>query len=216
MPILIDGYNLLNAAGIFARGRRGYTLERARAALLESLAAVLPAEELPCVAIVFDAKEAPPGLAREAKFRGMQVLFAADHDEADDLIEEMIRAESSPRQLTVVSSDHRLQRAARRRKAAAIDSGKWYAEVLRTKQQRQLDGTADSGKPTLPLPDEAVADWLREFGPVDTPSSNVPAAEDKHRQAPKNDPESDDLWNPFPPGYAEDLFDDLADDSDDT
>lgn len=213
MPILIDGYNLLNASGIFAQGRRGYTLERARAALLAFLADALPADELSRTSIVFDAKDAPPGVAREAKFRGIQVFFAAHHDEADDLIEEMIRAESSPRQLTVVSSDRRIQRAARRRKAVAIDSAPWCAEVRRQKHLRASDGTADSSKPTLPLSDKVVVDWLREFGSVDVPSTDVPATDDERRAAPTGDQETDNVWNPFPPGYAEDLFDDDTDET---
>lgn len=206
MTLLIDGYNLLNASGIFARGRRGHTLERARQALLEFLADALPDEQRPRTAIVFDAKDAPPGLPRESRFRGIQVLFAARYEEADDLIEELIRAESSPRQLTVVSSDHRIQRAARRRKATAIDSEPWYTEITRQRRQRERDGGIDESKPTLPLPDEAVADWLREFDDVDVPSAENEPETDIPRDEKATD-DVDDPWNPFPPGYADDLFD---------
>jgi hypothetical protein len=41
----------------------------------------------------------------------------------------LIRKHSSPRALTVVSSDHRLHRAARRRRATPIDSDRWVADV---------------------------------------------------------------------------------------
>ena len=45
-------------------------------------------------------------------------------------IEELIRKESAPRRLTVVSSDHRVQRAARRRKA--MRSTPWSGRRSRT------------------------------------------------------------------------------------
>ncbi len=76
---------------------------------------------------MFDAADAPPGLPRTLEHRGLTVRFAAKSGSADELIEELIRADSAPRRLMVVSSDHRLQRAARRRKATAIDSDVWYA-----------------------------------------------------------------------------------------
>lgn len=214
MPILIDGYNLLNASGIFSRGRGGHTLERARAALLAFLADALPVEDRPRTTIVFDAKDAPPGLPREGQFRGIKIFFAARHEEADDLIEEMIRAESSPRQLTVVSSDHRIQRAARRRKALAVDSQQWHTDVVRQQHQREGDIGFDESKPTLPLPDDLVADWLREFEDIEMPTSgagsdSAPTSVESESTDDNSDRDRDleDPWNPFPPGYAEDLFD---------
>ncbi|MFW5835236.1 MAG: NYN domain-containing protein, partial [Pseudomonadota bacterium] len=111
--VLIDGYNLLHATGILARGIGPGTLERARMALLGFLAASLEPEQLPRTTVVFDAADHPPGLPREVEHRGLKVLFAAGYADADTLIEQLIRRDSAPRQLTVVSSDHRIQRPAR-------------------------------------------------------------------------------------------------------
>ena len=106
-------------------------LERSRLALLNFLAESLEPAEMPRTTVVFDAREAPPGPAADAgDHRGLTVRFAARDDDADTLIEELIRADSAPRRLTVVSSDHRLQRAAHRRRARAVDSDVWYAEVV--------------------------------------------------------------------------------------
>ena len=66
--------------------------------------------------IVFDAKQAPPGLPHQLDHGGITVIFARGYDDADELIEELIASNSTPRRLTVVSSDHRIQRAARRRR----------------------------------------------------------------------------------------------------
>jgi uncharacterized protein len=170
MSLLIDGYNLLNATGIPSRGKGPGNLERARQALLNTLAESLPADELPRTTVVFDASESPWGVAREQKHRGITVLFAAKDDDADSVIERLIVADSAPKRLTVVSSDHRLQKAAHRRRATAIDSDVWFAQLLRDRAARlqsqspTANPTADIPKPSEPLSPGEVEHWLRQFG----------------------------------------------------
>lgn len=131
MTLLIDGYNMLNATGISGPIRSGVgSLERSRLALLNFLADALTPEEALRTTVVFDAQRPPPGLPRVLNHRGLTVRFASQYPDADSLLEELIRAEHVPRRLTVVSSDHRLQRAARRRRARAVDSEAWYQEIL--------------------------------------------------------------------------------------
>ena len=60
----------------------------------------------------------PPGLPRTFEYRGITVQFAPRNRIADELIADLILAERAPRQLTVVSSDHQVQRVARRRQCA--------------------------------------------------------------------------------------------------
>lgn len=226
MSLLIDGYNLLNAVGILGRGVGPGSLNRARLALLNFLAESLEAKEIRQTTVVFDARDPPRGSPRVLEHRGLTVRFASQYDDADSLIEELIRSDSTPRRLTVVSSDHRLQRAARRRKARAIDSDVWYAEIAEERRRRQKSVSESSARPPVPLLEEDVNYWLRQFGgesllqklfqeqwndkpvapqeppaekpPVEQPASDKPTAEEAARFA-----------NPFPPGYAEDL---LADD----
>ncbi|MEY4185380.1 MAG: hypothetical protein RIT02_414 [Planctomycetota bacterium] len=126
--LLIDGYNLLHAAGLgrrrFARGG----LELARTKLLQKLATELADEVCRDTVVVFDA-------AADADARNQQqqsptpesgwpfsVTFSAGTQSADDEIERLLSLHSSPRQVLVVSSDHRLHRAASRRGATGIDS----------------------------------------------------------------------------------------------
>ncbi len=129
MSLLIDGYNLLNATGIPSRGKGPGNLERARQALLNTLVESLPAEELSRTIVVFDGSESPWGVAKQQNHRGMTVMFASKDEDADTVIERLIVADSAPKRLTVVSSDHRLQRAANRRKAIAVDSDVWFART---------------------------------------------------------------------------------------
>ncbi|HZZ30008.1 MAG TPA: NYN domain-containing protein [Pirellulales bacterium] len=170
MSLIIDGYNLLNSTGIPSRGKGPGNLERARQALLNTLAESLVPEEVPRATVVFDASESPWGVAREQKHRGITVMFAAKDDDADSVIERLIAADSAPKRLTVVSSDHRLQKAAQRRRAVAVDSDVWFAQLLRDRAARlnanspDANPTADVPKPAGPLSPGEVEHWLRQFG----------------------------------------------------
>jgi uncharacterized protein len=164
MSLLIDGYNLLNATGILGRGIGPGGLQRAREALLNLLAESIPPEELSRATVVFDASEAPWGSARAVQHKGLAVRFASREADADTLIEEIIAKESAPRRLTVVSSDHRIQRAAHRRKATAVDSDKWFAQLMRDRRERSEGQPAGNVKPEGPLSAGEVEYWLEQFG----------------------------------------------------
>ncbi|MCA9268844.1 MAG: NYN domain-containing protein [Planctomycetales bacterium] len=164
MGILIDGYNLLNATGVEGVGR-GAPLEKARRGLVHALARALTPAEAAGTVVVFDSKFAPPGLPREESMCGITLLYAKDYDEADDLIEELIDIDRDPRRLVVVSGDHRLHRAARRRRATPVDSDVWFAQLERRSRASEPDGRASTGKAS-PSP-EASAAWLAEFADVD-------------------------------------------------
>ncbi len=166
MTLLIDGYNLIHEGGIVS-GRAGPgDLHRARLALANILAFSLPPETLRQTIVVFDAVAAPWGLPGEVVHRGVLMRFADRGREADDLIEELIAADSAPKRLVVVSSDHRLHRAARRRGAKAIDSEPWLRRLFAERRNRQSADDAQPGaaesKP-IPLPDDIDA-WLHCFG----------------------------------------------------
>ncbi|MEN6406328.1 MAG: NYN domain-containing protein [Thermoguttaceae bacterium] len=232
MSLLIDGYNLLYAAGISGRGAGPGGLQRSRLALLNFLAESIDPQELPRTTVVFDAHDAPVGLPRTVMHRGITVRFASQYESADELIEELIRTDSAPRRLTVVSSDHRLQRAAGRRRAKSVDSDVWSVELIRQRQQRNMRQIADERtvRPPVPLLEEDVNDWLRQFGgesalaawmareigpSADTlskrskkPSKQRRNSADSGTDKPIPD-SSDALDNPFPPGYGDDLLDEF-------
>ncbi len=216
MALLIDGYNLLHASGILPRGIGPGTLERARGALLNFLVESLQPEELARAVVVFDARAAPVGRPRTVTHRGLKVHFAPNPGDADALIEQLILQDSSPRRLTVVSSDHRLQRAAKRRRAQAIDSDRWYGEIVRRRMGRGKALADEPAKPTGPLSGGEVALWLKQFGmePADsgeageiakgTPADAI--QQDVPESPGEKPPPGPGLRNPFPPGYGEDLL----------
>jgi predicted RNA-binding protein with PIN domain len=166
--LLIDGYNLLHAAGL-ARVRYGPgDLERARTRLLGMLCEKLsPAEQMRCT-VVFDAGEAAPDAAREMKHHEVRVLFAPPGLEADDVIERLIAEHSAAKQLLVISGDHRLHKAARRRGARPIDSDPFW-ERLRDRPDARTTLIPEAA-PTAPRQSQTTssqtAAWLREFGEI--------------------------------------------------
>jgi uncharacterized protein len=221
MSVLIDGYNLMNVAGILGRGVGPGSLARSRAALLNFLAESLEPREIAQTTVVFDASDAPPGLPRVMHHRGLAVHFASQYPDADSLIEELIGQSSAPRRLTVVSSDHRLQRAARRRRAKAMDCDVWYAGVIRRRGRHGRDKRVAPAKPPVPLLAEDVAYWLRQFGGESAlaglgeeepprppnPSGRQPSDASLPRE-PKELPQGkwhEEAYDPFPPGYGSDL-----------
>jgi uncharacterized protein len=203
MALLIDGYNLLHVTGITGRGNRLTELHRSREALLRFLAESIQPAERAHTTIVFDAAGAPPGLPQTLMYDSITVHFARDYADADAMIEDLIAAHHTPRSLVVVSSDHRIQRAAHRRRATAIDSDRWYAELWAARHR--------GGQPSLDLPQKPGSEltaaevnyWTKQFS--DAATDEPPAEIVGDREAAKETP-SDDFENPFPPGYADDLL----------
>jgi uncharacterized protein len=163
MSILIDGYNLLHHSGLLPRRLGPGGLERARRALLGTLGGLLTPDEAAQTVIVFDAKESPIDGSEKEQFQGIQVRYAVEYDEADELLEELIRRDPTPKKLLVVSSDLRVRRAARRRRAQSEASETWFDSL---QQRRRTPGhSARPPEKPDPISDEVDVDyWLRNFG----------------------------------------------------
>lgn len=162
MALLLDGYNLLHVTGIFGAAGAGTELHRSRLAMLNFLAASIAERERRQTTIVFDATGAPPGLPTSMTHDGMTVFFARRHANADEMIEKLLDECRAPRSLTVVSSDHRIQRAARQHGAAYVDSEKWFAELQVARRERDSSADDTSAKPDGQSPED-VSFWLGEF-----------------------------------------------------
>lgn len=218
MRLIIDGYNLIHAAGILGHGVGPGGLERARKALLNYLVESLDPKLVSQTIVVFDAADAPPLVASKYQHRGLHVRFARGDGDADRVIEELVLAESAPRRLTVVSSDHRLHRAARRRRAQAVDSDRWFAQLLRDRQNPR--SPTKSAKPSGPPSKAEVKYWLEQFTgkSIDEPEQTESSTEQSKPTAEQNDvtaeqknptekqeielPEVDPI---FPPEYLDDV-----------
>ncbi len=152
--LIIDGYNLLFQTRMVAHLTGPGNLQRARRALLGSLSLFLPRETQENTTIVFDARQALDVEAPEANTI-IQVTFAVDFDNADAMIAAILAHHPAPRQVLVVSSDHQVQTAARRRRAQVIDAGEWW-DTIQSNPQTELNA---AGLPHAPRqPEDSITD----------------------------------------------------------
>ncbi len=160
MTYLIDGYNLLYALGLVHAKMGPHGLKKARLGLLGRLSGVY-GSHAPDVTVVFDAHHAPPGAPDREDYQGLHIQYAVRYAEADELIEQIIHQSSAPKQLTVVSDDQRLQRAARRRHCHVRGCLAYLDDLRRTRQSH--GHTRQGTEKREGLSDEEAKQWLEEF-----------------------------------------------------
>lgn len=170
--LVIDGYNLLHEAGMARKKYVGAQLHNARHQLLMFLSAHLTASERERTTIVFDAGDAPADVARQMTVEGMLVEFARPGGDADSHIEQILLSHPAPRSVRVVSSDHRLQKAAKRRRAAFVDSDAFVIE-LEHRGPIASEPASEGARPSAGNPkfsgesnEDETALWLRVFGEI--------------------------------------------------
>lgn len=186
MLILIDGYNVIAPVAPPGKNPASDWLHRERMRLIDRLATQLDPKLASQTCVVFDATtRARKAVGIDApadssfRLREIEVRFAVNHDQADDLIEELIALHSAPKRLTVVSSDHRLQAAARRSGATSFDSHPWLDSLLDGKPllairwpppQRDAfgpagdDGVAGDAEKSRVVDETTVEQWMQAFG----------------------------------------------------
>jgi len=96
------------------------------------------------------------------------VVYAGGGKDADSLIERVIDACDAPKRLTVVSSDRRLQRAARRRGASFLDSDTFLRRAHGTDPPATEASGADPGGEDA-IDAAEVEAWMEVFGDADRP-----------------------------------------------
>lgn len=220
MQIIIDGYNLIHTWGWMPSERHPSSLARGRQRMLTRLAQLVPTRARKKVIVVFDAghwyriggiQTLEPN--SPTPFLGFDVRFADQYDEADSMIEDLIRRSSNPDKILVVSSDQRLIQAAYRRKATSIRSQDFLDELEKIFPAR--DG---SPNPSDPIQAEANwgskdkltqnlqnTDWMTEFNIQ--ANRDLTGADDPQDINPlSNQDDTSETYNPFPPGYGEDLL----------
>jgi len=140
MRYLIDGYNLLFALGwLNPHSKKSASAwDRARTWLHEQIARQ-HRQYASRVLVVYDGLPGRKGPEPGALFSHPR--------EADDLIEEQIHQESDPARLTVVSDDHRLREAARR-KGCVVLRCLDYAELHLLRAPKRAVAVEPPEKPT--------------------------------------------------------------------
>ena len=160
MPLLVDCYNML------------YTdMPQVWAGLDESGLCQLLGVWPDTAVVVCDGTVKPGGPDR-SPVEGVELVYAGRARSADDWIINRIDADTAPRRLTVVSSDRRIQKAARRRRCRVLASAAFLRQLATACARKKNRGRADKGPdagrdPSGPLNEQQVRRWLEYFG-VDT------------------------------------------------
>lgn len=162
--LLIDGYNLLHAAGLARTDYRPDELRRQREKLLRLVAAQLSPAEVPRVTVIFDARDPTVDRPHTTRFAGMAVIFARPEGDADLVIGRWLDRHPAARHVTLVSGDRALQRAARGVGAQWRDSHEFLRDLASRTQRRS---PPEVEKPEGKLSPEEAAAWSQWFGPVD-------------------------------------------------
>ncbi len=112
--------------------------------------------------VVFDGA-GPADRSEFDKIMNVEIVFAGFHHDADTVIEEKLKANTSPRRVTVVSSDRRLRRAAALRKAAAVKSEEFWEQV-RKELARKTPRRREPEEKREGLSESETDRWLETFG----------------------------------------------------
>ena len=111
--------------------------------------------------IIFDGI-GPPDKSGFDGISNLEVFFAGLGTDTDTVIEDKIIANSAPRRLRIVSSDRRLRKAARARKATSVKSEAFWNNI-----QKQLSRKKTVKEPSAKrqgLTDSETRQWLDIFG----------------------------------------------------
>lgn len=171
MRTLIDGYNVMFAGGLMGGKLGPDQFRKVRNRFLNEVAAAFDPIECHETTVVFDASNPPPDRSPSARHKGMSILYAVDASSADEQIETLVSAHSSPKTLTVVSSDHWVRRVATRRRARVMSADEFWTLMDERKRRRPGLTRAQGAppepaeapeRPDAPSPLEA-AFWMAEF-----------------------------------------------------
>jgi predicted RNA-binding protein with PIN domain len=155
---VVDGYNLLFHLGLFDRRGGAHALEAARERLLDYLKPAFCDSD---ATVIFDSARSTRSDPSAENHQGLHVQYAGRGQEADDVIEELIAHSASPQNLVVISNDHRLQVAARRKGAQSWSCDEFLDFKNARPQSPSEPVEADRAAP----PSRAeVQHWLQEFG----------------------------------------------------
>ena len=155
MPLLVDGHNLIPRVS-------GLSLDDPKAVvrLVERLRSYHGRTRKKI--IVFFDQGLPAGRSRPLSTSGVTVVFAPPRSDADAIIRQRLEKHANPREVTVVTSDIDLLRAAQARGAHTITADEFAQGLSLRAISAPTDDTG--GLKERPLTPEEVDEMLRLFG----------------------------------------------------
>jgi predicted RNA-binding protein with PIN domain len=154
MPLLLDAYNVLHVTGVLPPDLAGIDLEE-----LADLIAGSRHRHEPAI-LVCDG----PARHHRVSHPSVHVRFAGPGKTADDLIARLIRRSTSPRRMTVITSDREIAQAVRRRRATVIESERFLQMLAEDHAVIRPQSPHRGHGPSRHLVDRRQVDaWLRLF-----------------------------------------------------
>lgn len=156
MPIIIDGHNLLHS--IRKTNEEFESISDVRLCRILDRYLKLTREK---GEIIFDGI-GPPDKSGFDNLSDLEVLFSGRDSDTDTVIEDKIQVDTAPKRLTIVSSDRRLRKAARTRKATPVKSEDFWKVV-----EKELSRKRPAKEPTAKrqgLNESETNQWMKFFG----------------------------------------------------
>jgi uncharacterized protein len=158
VPVLIDGNNLLHAVRAVEDPERLYGK-----LMLGHALADWARRRGERIRIIYDGAAPSAALAQQYEHAKVEVIFSGAGISADAVLNQILETDSAARKLVVVSSDHEVIRAAKRRRARAVGSGEFWANLKRD-MARKPPPNREPEEKRRGLDHDATTEWLREFG----------------------------------------------------
>jgi hypothetical protein len=111
--------------------------------------------------IIFDGT-GPPDKSGFDNMNNLEIFFAGLGTDTDTVIEDKISASTAPKRLTIVSSDRRLRKAARARKATSVKSDVFWHNMQKQLSRKRLP--KEPPEKRKGLTDGETSQWLDIFG----------------------------------------------------
>ncbi len=156
MPVIIDGHNLLHSNQKTVEEGESISDVGFCRAVSRYLQVIGEKGE-----IVFDGTGPPEKFGFE-NIRNLEVIFVGMSTDADTVIEDKISASTAPKRLIIVSSDNRVIRAARTRRAKSIKSESFWKDLR--KQLSRKRATKEPEQKRRGLTEGETKQWLDFFG----------------------------------------------------
>lgn len=112
--------------------------------------------------VIFDGA-GPADHSQFDKIANPEIIFAGFHRDADSVIEERLKVSTAPRQVTVVSSDRRLRKAAAMRKATGLKSEDFWT-LVRKEVGRKKPRQTEPEEKREGLSESETDKWMEAFG----------------------------------------------------
>ena len=158
MPYLFDGYNVYHAAIKLVPEAAHITPLMLCQVVVEDMQRLGEGAE-----VVFDGRKGPGEWDKLEAGGVVKVIFSGCRSDADTELEKLIKKNSAPRRLTVVSSDRRVQRAGRRRRCKILSAADYLEEMLR-RQERPAIRPSEPSEKRRGVEGEQLNEWLEIFG----------------------------------------------------